>query len=137
MQPTTNADLRGTEVVLLVEDDDPVREFAKSLLADLGYQVLEAANGKDALEVLRTHTDVDLLFTDMVMPGGMNGRELAVAACELYPNLKVLYCSGYAEHAILHQGLPDQVARLLSKPYTRPELAKRIRAVLAEGQVQP
>jgi CheY-like chemotaxis protein len=129
------ADLRGSEVVLLVEDNAPVREFAKSQLVSLGYQVLEAANGKDALKILGERADVDLLFTDIIMPGGMNGRELGLEACRIYPKLKVLYCSGYAENAILHEGLLDKDVQFLSKPYTRRELAAKIRRVLTGNQI--
>jgi CheY-like chemotaxis protein len=128
--PASADDLRGSEVILLAEDNESVREFAKAQLEHLGYRVLEAANGAEALAVLRDHAEIDMLFTDMVMPGGMNGHELAQEACRRRPALKVLYCSGYAENAILHQGLPDKDVDLLSKPYTRLELARRIRRVL-------
>jgi CheY-like chemotaxis protein len=119
----------------LVEDNAPVREFAKSQLVSLGYQVLEAANGKDALKILGERADVDLLFTDIIMPGGMNGRELGLEACRIYSKLKVLYCSGYAENAILHEGLLDKDVQFLSKPYTRRELAAKIRRVLTGNQI--
>jgi CheY-like chemotaxis protein len=128
------ADLRGSEVILLVEDNEPVREFAKSQLVDLGYRVLEATNGKDALKVLGKHKDIDLLFTDVVMPGGLTGRELALEACRLNPMLKVLFCSGYAENAIHHHGLLEKDMQLLNKPYTRLELAKRVRGMLVESE---
>jgi signal transduction histidine kinase/CheY-like chemotaxis protein len=131
------ADLHGSEVILLVEDNAPVREFAKTQLLHLGYQVLEAANGKDALAVLREHNDIDLLFTDVVMPGGLNGRELAHEARQLYPALKVLFTSGYAESAILDMGLLDQHVQLLNKPYSRLQLARRIRGMLAARQSAP
>jgi PAS domain S-box-containing protein len=128
--PASFADLRGSEVILLVEDDAPLREFAKSELVNLGYRVLEAENGKDALKIVAQRADIDLLFTDIVMPGGMNGRELGMEACRLNPKLKVLYSSGYAENAILHEGLLDKDVQFLGKPYTRRELAIRIRAIL-------
>ena len=127
------AALEGNEVILLVEDNDDVREFARIQLALLGYQVLESTNGREALKVIRESPDISLLLTDMVMPGGMNGRELAEEACKLRPSLKVLYCSGYAQDAIVRQGLLDYRARLLNKPYTKLELAKAIRQVLNEG----
>ena len=127
---TSVVDLQGSEVILLVEDNESVREFARSQLITLGYQVLEAASGKDALKVLSEHADVQLLFTDIVMPGGLNGRELGTEACRVNPKLKVLYCSGYAENAILHEGLLDKDVQFLSKPYTRRQLAARIREVL-------
>jgi signal transduction histidine kinase/CheY-like chemotaxis protein len=131
------ADLHGSEVILLVEDNEPVREFAKTQLLHLGYQVLEAANGKDALAILREHPEIELLFTDVVMPGGLNGRELAHEARKLYPALKVLFCSGYAESAILHLGLLDEHVQLLNKPYSRLQLARRIRGMLTASQSVP
>ncbi len=130
--PVAIDDLRGSEVVLLVEDNEPARENAKCQLADLGYQVLQAADGVEALKIVAERPDIDLLFTDMVMPGGLNGHELALAALHLNPKLKVLYCSGYAENAILRQGLLDKDVQLLNKPYTRLELARRIKRVLTE-----
>jgi len=131
-QRTPFADLRGSETILLVEDNDPVREIARAQLADLGYKVLVAANGNDAMEAVRAHPNIDLLFTDMAMPGGMNGLDLAIKACELISNLKVLICSGYADNAIFHGGPPGREAPVLNKPYTRLELAKKVREVLTE-----
>ncbi len=128
--PEASAGLHGSEVILVAEDNDEVREFAKAQLEFLGYRVLEAANGAGALTVLRDHAEIDLLFTDMVMPGGMSGHELAQVACRLRPTLKVLYCSGYAENAQIHEGLPLRGVEFLNKPYTRLELARRIRRVL-------
>jgi CheY-like chemotaxis protein len=121
----------GTETVLLVEDDAPVREFARSQLLALGYRVLEAPDGPRALEVLRVHDDIDLLFTDVVMPGGMNGAQLASAARELRPGLRVLYTSGYTENAILHHDRLDAGVQLLSKPYRSADLARKLREALA------
>jgi PAS domain S-box-containing protein len=137
LEATLIADLHGSEFILLVEDNAPVREFAKTQLHYLGYRVLEAANGKDALKILREHQDIDLLFTDVVMPGGLNGRELAHEARKLYPALKVLFCSGYAESAILHLGLLDEDLQLLNKPYSRLQLARRIRGMLTASQFAP
>jgi signal transduction histidine kinase/ActR/RegA family two-component response regulator len=136
-EATLIADLQGSEFILLVEDNAPVREFAKAQLLSLGYRVVEAANGKDALAVLREHKDIDLLFTDVVMPGGLNGSELALEARKLYPSLKVLFCSGYAENAILHMGLMDNDVQLLNKPYSRLQLARRIRGMLTASQSAP
>ncbi len=130
-------DLYGSEVILLVEDNAPVREFAKTQLLHLGYRVLEAANGKGALAILREHPEIELLFTDVVMPGGLNGRELAHEARKLYPALKVLFSSGYAESAILHMGLLDENVQLLNKPYSRLQLARRIRGILTTSQSAP
>jgi signal transduction histidine kinase/CheY-like chemotaxis protein len=137
LDATLIADLQGSEVILLVEDNEPVREFAKTQLLHLGYQVLEAANGKDALAILREHPEIDLLFTDVVMPGGLNGRELAHEARKLYPEVKVLFCSGYAESAILHLGLLNEHVQLLNKPYSRLQVARRIREMLTASQSAP
>jgi PAS domain S-box-containing protein len=136
-EATLIADLHGSEIILLVEDNAPVREFAKTQLHHLGYQVLEAANGKEALAVLREHPEIELLFTDVVMPGGLNGRELALQARKLYPALKVLFSSGYAESAILDMGLLDEDVQLLNKPYSRLQLARRIRGMLTASQSAP
>jgi CheY-like chemotaxis protein len=131
--PASVDELRGSEVILMAEDNAHVREFAKTQLEDLGYRVLESGTGNDALQILENETKIDLLFTDIVMPGGMNGRELAMEACKLAPGLKMLFASGYAENAIAHQGLLDKDEELLNKPYTRLELAGRIRHVLDAG----
>jgi len=136
-EATLIADLHGSEIILLVEDNAPVREFAKTQLLYLGYRVLEAANGKDALAILREHPEIDLLFTDVVMPGGLNGRELAQEARKLYPALEVLFCSGYAESAVLHLGLLNEHVQLLNKPYSRLQLARRIRGMLTASQSAP
>lgn len=120
----------GTEIVLLVEDDDLVRRFASEQLIGLGYRVILARNGAEALERLRSSEPVDLLFTDVVMPG-MSGRLLAQEALKLRPALKVLYTSGYTENAIVHQGRLDPGVNLLAKPYRRDELARKIREALA------
>jgi PAS domain S-box-containing protein len=123
-------DLRGSAIVLVVEDDELVRRFASELLRGLGYQVLAAENGAAALGVLRTRNDVELLFTDVVMPGGLNGRQLADAAISLHPQLKVLFTSGYTENAIVHHGRLDRGVHLLAKPYRAVDLARKVRAML-------
>jgi PAS domain S-box-containing protein len=120
----------GTETILLVEDDEMVRRLARDQLKSLGYQVIEAADGPQALEFIRGPRAIDLLFTDVVMPGGMSGRQLSDEASKLRPTLKVLYTSGYAENAIVHHGRLDPGVQLLGKPYRRAELAKKIRDVL-------
>ncbi|MFQ4137955.1 PAS domain S-box protein [Nodosilinea sp. PGN35] len=121
----------GSELILLVEDDELVRRYAYGQLSDLGYRVLEATDGPTALALLRQRDDIDLLFTDVVMPGGMSGRDLADLARQLRPRLRVLYTSGYTENAIVHQGRLDPGVQLLSKPYGRAELSQKIRDVLA------
>jgi CheY-like chemotaxis protein len=120
----------GAETVLVVEDDEPVRRLAALELRAMGYHVLTAASGAEALQVLRADPPVDLLFTDIVMPGGMTGRELADAACRMRPGLHVLYTSGYTDNAIVHHGRLDAGVQLLSKPYRRADLARAVRQAL-------
>ena len=107
-----------------------VREHVARQLRSLGYSVTEASDGAKALERLQQTETFDLLFTDVVMPGGLNGRDLALAARSLHPGLKVLFTSGYSENAIIHQGRLDADVHLLTKPYRKKELADRIRRVL-------
>ncbi len=120
----------GQERILAVEDDDLVRENLVTQLRSLGYQVLTAPNGQAALDILDTGAAVDLLLTDVVMPGGMNGRVLADQAVARRPGLKVLFSSGYSEDAIIHGGRLDPGVQLLSKPYKRIDLARKVRKVL-------
>jgi CheY-like chemotaxis protein len=120
----------GGETILVVEDNPDVRRLVLRQLRDLGYEVIEAANGPQALQVLDSDTQVDLLFTDVVMPGGMTGRQLAEAAKARRPDLKTLFTSGYTEDSILRLGKLDAGVRLLSKPYRKHELATRIREAL-------
>ncbi|MCC5868168.1 MAG: response regulator [Gammaproteobacteria bacterium] len=118
------------EHVLLVEDDDAVRELVRSQLEALGYRVTSAGNGPTALGLLQQGHRFDLLFTDVIMPGGMNGRELADAATGLQPDLPVLFTSGYSESAIVRDGRLPEGTFLLSKPYRRNDLARKLREVL-------
>jgi len=120
----------GTETVLVVEDDPAVRALVEGQLRALGYVVLAAADGPAALTLLRAGPPCDLLLTDMIMPGGMNGRELAEQVRQERPAMRVLYMSGYTENAILHHGRLDPGVELLSKPFSLSELAARVRGVL-------
>ncbi|MDO8535079.1 MAG: ATP-binding protein [Xanthobacteraceae bacterium] len=124
-------ELAGIETVLVVEDDPLVRDNACGHLASLGYKIIQAADANAGLGVLRDRDDIDLLFTDVILPGGMSGRELAEAACKLKPSLKVLFTSGYTENAIIHQGRLDRGVLLLAKPYRRAELGRMVRLALA------
>lgn len=124
------APVKSGERVLLVEDDLLVLAYAREQLSLLGYAVTAAASGSEAMECLRRGDEIDLLLTDVVMPGGMSGRELADEASALRPGLKVLFSSGYTENAIVHQGRLDPGVRLLAKPYRRAELARRVREAL-------
>lgn len=122
----------GTESVLIVEDNDLVRRNASYHFESLGYHVILASSGVDALAILQQREDIDLLFTDIIMPGGMNGRELAELAKRLRPRLRILYTSGYSQDALMDQGrLVDDVA-LLSKPFSKQQLSEKVRAVLDE-----
>jgi PAS domain S-box-containing protein len=120
----------GGETILVVEDNPDVRRLVLRQLRDLGYAVIEAANGPQALQILESDAAIDLLFTDVVMPGGMTGRQLAEAAKGRRPNLRTLFTSGYTEDSILRLGKLDPGVRLLSKPYRKHELATRIREAL-------
>ena len=132
--PTSSSELpRGQERIFLVEDDELVRMHVTRQLESLGYHVTSAHNGAEALEALKRNGDYDLLFTDVVMPGGVNGRQLAVAVAELYPNLPVLFTSGYTENAIVHHGRLDPGVHLLNKPYRLQDLAAKIRLALAQN----
>lgn len=120
----------GTEHILIVEDDDLVLKNLERQLQLLGYRVTTATSGPEALKILTTHNDIDLLLTDIIMPGGMNGRELAEQARAIYPLIKVLFTSGYTEDVIVHHGRLDLGIDLLSKPYSRLELSTKLRQVI-------
>ncbi|WP_218511448.1 PAS domain-containing sensor histidine kinase [Variovorax sp. dw_308] len=122
----------GSETVLVAEDDDAVRATVVELLGHLGYEVLEARDAAAALAILKNGAQVDLLFTDVVMPGKLRGPELARKARQLQPGIAVLFTSGYTQNAIVHGGRLDSGVELLGKPYTHDALAKRIRRVLAD-----
>jgi PAS domain S-box-containing protein len=121
---------RGGETILVVEDDVQVRAFVLGQLRDLGYRVIEAVDGPTAQKILESDAPIDLLFTDVVMPGGMTGRQLAEAAKRQRPALKTLFTSGYTEDSVQRLGQMDPGVRLLSKPYRRHDLALRIREAL-------
>jgi PAS domain S-box-containing protein len=121
----------GAETILVVEDDARVRETVIDTLTDLGYRVLQATDPQGALAIIESGIPIDLLFTDVVMPGRMKSTELARAAVERLPKLKVLFTSGYTENSIVHSGRLDQGVELLSKPYTREALARKVRQQFA------
>jgi CheY-like chemotaxis protein len=120
---------REGEIILVVEDEDRVRQLSVDTLRELGYIVIHASNGRHALEKLDTHPHIDLLFTDVIMPE-MNGRKLADAARERRPGLKVLYTTGYTKNAIVHNGMLDHDVNFLAKPFTVTQLAVKVRQVL-------
>ena len=121
---------RGSETILVVEDDARVRRVTTARLRSLGYEVIEADNGAAAFALLAAHPKIAMIFTDVVMPGGMNGDELAEAALAAKPDLKVLFTSGYAEPAVARQGLG--AGAWLKKPYTAAELAEKVSEILSQ-----
>ncbi|MGM0560738.1 MAG: PAS domain S-box protein [Pseudomonadota bacterium] len=120
----------GQEHILVVEDDELVRKHLVGLLGELNYRVTDSGDAASALDILKQHEDIDLLFTDVIMPGAMNGPDLAREANALRPDLKVLYTSGYTENAVMQDGRLEPNVHLLSKPYRRQELALKLREVL-------
>jgi signal transduction histidine kinase len=128
----------GSETILVVEDDDGVRAAVTDLLTDLGYRVASANGAQQALEFLENGgTRVDLLFTDVVMPGTIGSPELARRARAMMPGIKVLFTSGYTQNAIVHNGKLDDDVVLLSKPYRKDDLARKLRAMLKPAPAQP
>jgi CheY-like chemotaxis protein len=122
---------QGSETILLVEDEAGVRELILEVLTERGYIILEARNGNEALRLCEQHSSpIHLLLTDVVMPGGMNGRELAEQLTSLHPELKVLYMSGYTDEAIIHHGVLDRGTIFLQKPFTPNALERKAREVL-------
>jgi signal transduction histidine kinase len=120
----------GSETILVVEDDALVRGYVVAQLQSLGHRTLAAGSGVEALAIVDGGAEFDLLFTDVIMPGGMNGRQLAEEVAKRRPFVKVLYTSGYAENALLHHGRLDPGVVLLNKPYRKSELARKVREVL-------
>jgi CheY-like chemotaxis protein len=118
------------ELILVVEDEVDVRRFAVDTLLELGYRVLDAPDGATGLRVLEAHRDIELLFTDVGLPGGMSGRLLADEALRRRPDLKVLFASGYARNAIVHHGRLDPDVQLIVKPFTFAGLAAKVRHIL-------
>jgi CheY-like chemotaxis protein len=124
---------RGHETILVVEDDALVKGYVIAQLGSLGYRTLFASDGVAALALVDQGVKFDLLFTDVIMPGGMNGRELAEAVLKRRPGIKVLYTSGYTDNVIVHNGRLDPGVALLRKPYRKSHLAQKIRDVLGSG----
>ena len=120
----------GHEVVLVVEDDALVRRYVITQIESLGYTTLEASNAAEAMTIIDTGATIDLLFTDVIMPGSMNGRQLVDEASKRRPALKTLFTSGYTENAIVHHGRLDSGVLLLAKPYRKTDLARMLRQAL-------
>jgi len=120
----------GSETILVVEDDKLVRRYVVTQIESLGYKTLQARNASEALQIIDGPVDIDLLFTDVIMPGSMNGRQLVDAALLRRPKLRTLFTSGYTENAIVHHGRLDTGVLLLAKPYRKSDLARMIRLAL-------
>jgi DNA-binding NtrC family response regulator len=128
--PVAHAALGGTETVLLVEDEESVRQLVRETLAAKGYRVVEAENGESGMAAAARHDGkIDLVITDVVMPG-MGGRELVKQLAQTRPQTKVLYLSGYTEDAILSEGTIESGAAFLQKPFTLQNLSRKVREVL-------
>jgi CheY-like chemotaxis protein len=121
------------EAVLVIDDEPVVRMLIVDVLEELGYTALEAGDGPEGLEVLQSKARVDLLITDVGLPGGLNGRQVADAARVLRPELKVLFITGYAENAVLNHGHLEHGMQVVTKPFVVEDLARKIRAILSDG----
>jgi CheY-like chemotaxis protein len=119
------------QTILVVEDDPFVRALAKTILLEHGYRILSASDAQSALAILSGDERIDLLFTDLVMPGALTGPQLAEKARQIRPGLKVLFTSGYSHPNAEEFGLPDAGFDLVSKPYRRHDLPRRVKAALA------
>jgi len=124
-----------SRTILVVEDEEAVREAALAMMDELGYLRLEAADAEQALALVEGGAQVDLVFTDVVMPGPLRTREFAQRLKTLRPGLPVLFTSGYTDNAIIHQGRLDEGVHLISKPYAKADLARRIAQLLAGASV--
>jgi signal transduction histidine kinase/DNA-binding response OmpR family regulator len=127
----------GTETILVVEDDPNVRATVVDTLTELGYNVLKSADAQSALNVLESGVHIDLLFSDVVMPGPLRSVDMARRAREMLPSLEVLFTSGYTENAIVHGGRLDPGVALISKPYRRDALARKVRSMLRADASEP
>jgi signal transduction histidine kinase len=123
----------GAEKILVVEDDEDVRDFTAEVLRALGYRVATAEDALSALRVLDKEPDLDLLFTDVGLPNGVNGRQLADEVKQQRPSIKVLFTTGYARNAIVHHGRLDSDVQLLVKPFTQAALAQKVRQILDQA----
>ena len=128
--PVQEEDPGSLETLLVVEDDADVRELAVNMLQSLGYVAVEAIDAESALAALDRRPEIVLLFTDVVLPGGTNGAELARQARKRRPDLKVLYTSGYTDNAIIHKGVLDEDAEIINKPFRKAALGRKIRGIL-------
>jgi CheY-like chemotaxis protein len=123
----------GGELILLVDDEPLIRMVAAEQLEELGYSVIEAADAQSALKILNSPSIINLLITDVGLPGGMNGRQLADAARVARPALEVLFITGYAENAVLNHGHLDQGMHVLTKPFQMDTFARRVKSLIAKS----
>jgi CheY-like chemotaxis protein len=126
--------LGGQETILIVEDNDEVRAYTTDILRELGYEVFEATEGDTALSLIASEPRIELLFTDVGLPGPFNGRQIADEARKLRSDLKVLFTTGYAQNAIIHQGRLDLGVQLIVKPFNFAGLAAKIRQMFEEAE---
>jgi CheY-like chemotaxis protein len=131
-EPVVHRATRGrrSETILVVEDDEDVRTYSTESLRELGYSVLEAPHARAALQTLETHPEIALIFTDVGLPGGMNGRQLVEEVRKRNQMVKVLFTTGYARNAIVHDGRLDPGVELLPKPFTQAALGAKVRDIL-------
>lgn len=122
------------QTILIVEDDPGVRMVSVDCLTDLGYRVLDAGDAATALRLLDQHPEVSLLFTDVVLPQGLNGRQLADEARRRRPGLPVLFTTGYTQNAIVHNGMLDPGVDMIGKPFTLAEVARKLAQVTARSR---
>ena len=131
VEQTPLASTGKSETVLIVDDEPTVRMLVSEILEEVGYVAIEAADGAGGLQVLKSDTRIDLLVTDVGLPGGMNGRQMADAARVHRPDLKVLFITGYAENAVISHGHLDRGMHVLTKPFAMDVLARRIKEIIA------
>jgi PAS domain S-box-containing protein len=132
--PADMALLRGDERILVVEDNDELRQYLCGVIEELGYRVVAAGSGPEGVAALERHPDTALLLCDVILPGGMNGRETAEAAKALRPDLKVVFMTGYTRNAIVHNGRLDRDVELISKPFSYEQLAHKLRTILDRAE---
>jgi CheY-like chemotaxis protein len=125
--------LSHNETILVVEDDPLVRDLVITQLCSLGYMTIAAADGRKALALVERGVAFDLLFTDVIMPNGINGQELAGEVAKRRPGTRVLFTSGYTDNAMIHHGRLDEGVLLLSKPYRMSQLARMVRKALGDA----
>jgi len=124
----------GAGRILVVEDDDQLREVPASVLRQQGYEVVEAKDGVEAIRHLTGQPAIDLLFTDVVLPGALNGADVAREARRLQPRIKVIYTTGYADNAVVHDGKLGAGITMISKPYSRVTLLEEVHAVMVHSR---